>query len=114
MEIGPSTGRDGKVWQLARISLPAPSHYEPSHGRSCPDCLSHTRIKALDSCTGRVGPFCQTVSEVVRVSNALRSAGYILSGKRIMNPSRFGICTFGNVLASSVSFSPMSLFDARM
>ena len=41
-------------------------------------------------------------------------AGYILSGKRMMNPSRFGIHTFGNVLASIASFSPMSLFDASM
>ena len=41
-------------------------------------------------------------------------ASYILSGKRMMNPSRFGIRTFGSVLASIASFSPMSLFDAKM
>jgi hypothetical protein len=41
-------------------------------------------------------------------------AGYILSGKRVMNPSRFGMRTLGKVLASIASFSPMSLFDARM
>jgi len=43
-----------------------------------------------------------------------RTSHFIRSGKRIMNPSRFGIRTLGNVSALSVSFSPMSLFAAKM
>src|SRR5262249_61325532 len=39
---------------------------------------------------------------------------YILSGKRGMNPSRFGILTLGRVCAFISSFSPISLFCARM
>ena len=54
-----------------------------------------------------------TFSKVVRKPSR-DDASYILSGKRMMNPSRFGIRTFGSVLASIASFSPMSLFDARM
>jgi len=43
-----------------------------------------------------------------------RTSHCIRSGKRMMNPSRFGIRTLGNVSALSVSFSPMSLFAAKM
>jgi hypothetical protein len=39
---------------------------------------------------------------------------YIASGKRTINPSRFGIFTFGSVCAFIVSFSPISLFSAKM
>jgi hypothetical protein len=52
-------------------------------------------------------------SEIVR-KPSLYNAGYILSGKRMINPSRFGIRTFGSVFASIASFSPISLFDAKM
>jgi len=38
----------------------------------------------------------------------------VLSGKRTMNPSRFGIRTLGSVWAFIVSFSPMSLLRERM
>ena len=38
----------------------------------------------------------------------------VLSGKRMTKPSRFGIRTFGSVSAFISSFSPMSLFSARM
>jgi hypothetical protein len=38
---------------------------------------------------------------VVQASTALDNASYIRSGKRMMNPSRVGIRTFGNVVASS-------------
>ena len=39
---------------------------------------------------------------------------YIASGKRTMNPSRFGIRTLGSVWAFIVSSSPISLFSAKM
>lgn len=42
------------------------------------------------------------------------NVSYCLSGNRIMNPSRFGICTLGSVWAFIVSFSPMRLFSERM
>ena len=38
----------------------------------------------------------------------------VLSGKRTMNPSRFGIRTLGSVWAFIVSLSPMSLLSERM
>ena len=42
------------------------------------------------------------------------AAAYSASGKRMMNPSRFGIFTLGKVSAFIVSLSPMSLFSARI
>ena len=42
------------------------------------------------------------------------ACAYIASGKRTINPSRFGICTLGNVCALIVSFSPISLFCAKI
>ena len=42
------------------------------------------------------------------------AAAHIASGKRTINPLRFGICTLGSVCALIVSFSPISLFCARM
>jgi len=39
---------------------------------------------------------------------------YIFSGKCGMKPSRFGIFTLGRLCASITSFSPISLFSARM
>ena len=41
-------------------------------------------------------------------------AAHIASGKRTINPSRFGIRTLGSVWAFIVSFSPISLFSAKM
>ena len=41
-------------------------------------------------------------------------AAHIASGKRTINPSRFGMRTLGNVSAFIVSLSPMSLFSARI
>jgi hypothetical protein len=43
-----------------------------------------------------------------------RRSAHIASGKRTINPSRFGIFTLGKVSAFMVSFSPMSLFCAKM
>jgi hypothetical protein len=37
-----------------------------------------------------------------------------LSGYRLTNPFRFGICTFGKVSAFIASFSPMILLPARI
>src|SRR6202035_3927148 len=57
------------------------------------------------------------------VENAARPRGpaflqigalYSASGKRMMNPSRFGMRTLDNVSAFIVSLSPMSLFSARI
>ena len=59
-------------------------------------------------------PAITTLSSESRAGAILYDAGYILSGKRMINPSRFGIRTFGSVLASIASFSPISLFDAKM
>jgi hypothetical protein len=42
------------------------------------------------------------------------AAAYSASGKRMMNPSRFGMRTLDNVSAFIVSLSPMSLFSARI
>src|SRR5215831_2016229 len=42
------------------------------------------------------------------------ACAYIESGKRTINPSRFGIFTFGSVCAFMVSFSSISLFSAKM
>lgn len=44
----------------------------------------------------------------------LIAAAHIASGKRTINPLRFGICTLGRVCALIVSFSPISLFCAKM
>ena len=42
------------------------------------------------------------------------ACAYIASGKRTINPSRFGICTLGSVCAFIVSVSPISLFCAKI
>jgi hypothetical protein len=58
-------------------------------------------------------PLASGRQEVSAPSLAVARA-HIASGKRIRNPSRFGILTFGNVCAFIVSFSPISLFKARI
>ena len=42
------------------------------------------------------------------------ACAYIASGKRMINPSRFGICTLGSVCAFTMSFSSISLFCAKI
>ena len=53
-------------------------------------------------------------SDIIIRSKCRLAAAYKASGKRMMNPSRFGILTLGNVSAFIVSLSPMSLFSARI
>ena len=50
----------------------------------------------------------------VHIARLAVAAAHIASGKRGINPSRFGIRTLGSVWAFIVSFSPISLFSAKM
>ena len=77
----------------------------------------HSRVAADPfSCAGlgRHDRRPQFRSRRVGSGTYARTPHFIRSGKRMMNPSRFGIRTLGNVSALSVSFSPMSLFAAKM
>ena len=56
---------------------------------------------------------CQAASVVTRQQAALCPA-HIAPGNRMINPSRLGIRTLGKVSALIVSFSPISLFWAKM
>ena len=78
---------------------------------------SRSRVAAVPfSCAGlgRHDRRPQFRSRRVGSGTYARTPHFIRSGKRMMNPSRFGIRTLGNVSALSVSFSPMSLFAAKM
>ena len=95
---------------------------DPANGRSRPNPAICNRSHRRQHCTNEQSftvaiqaiPAITTLSSEIVREPSLYDAGYILSGKRMINPSRFGIRTFGSVFASIASFSPISLFDAKM
>ena len=91
-----------------RPELTQPGHCDRSHRRQ--QCTNEQSFAVAIQAIPAITTFS---TEFVREPSLYR-CGYILSGKRMINPSRFGIRTFGSVLASIASFSPISLFDAKM
>ena len=85
---------------------------------SAPDCSSTIQTGATCRPNPRA-PARDRAAEVgagwiPSVCCRLVPAAHMASGKRTINPLRFGICTLGSVCALIVSFSPISLFCARM
>ena len=121
-------GRARLRGSLYAAALPAACHWNPAlkalYARlidagkphklalvACPESCSSTPTRS--SSAAHHGPKSQP-----RINGCyacwLNANHYIASGKRTMNPSRFGMCTLGNVSAFIVSLSPMSLFSARI
>jgi hypothetical protein len=101
-------GMAGEIGSITRRVAP-----DPAQPDGAPQSRSRVAAVPLPG-LGRHDQRPQFRSRRVDSGAYARTSHFIISGKRMMNPSRFGIRTLGNVSALSVSFSPMSLFAAKM